>query len=147
MDVTTILLIGFLLFCVGKLSIKPIKALAQYELAKGRAEKIPGEVIRVIDAGVRRFKGVEEQEFFPVYRCEINGEEKLYHSFTKYIGDGKTAVGQKVTMLYDKGLGGLWCERELPVMKKVILARFALVVVLIGLMVAVNLITGKVSLN
>lgn len=146
MDVTTIVLMVFLLFCVGKLSVKPIKSLAKYERAKGRVEEIPGEIIRVVDAGVRKFKGVEEQEFFPVYRCEIDGKERVYRSFTKHIGDGKEAVGQRVTMLYDKELDGLWCERELPVMKKVVLARFALVLGLGCVMVAVNLATGNASL-
>lgn len=146
MDITTIVLAGFLLFCVIKLSIKPVRALVQYELVKSKVTPVPGEIIRVVEAGERKYKGVVEKEFFPVYRCEINGEEKLYHSFVKHISAGQEAIGQKVTLLYDGERDILWCERELPVMKKVVLIRFALILGLIGVMVFVNILTGNAGL-
>ena len=138
MDAISIILIGFIVFCAVKLCAKPIKSLAQYAAAKGRAERIQGTIIRVEEAGTRKVKGKEIYEFFPVYSFEIKGTKIIYHSFVKHVGDSKGVAGQEITMLYDEKTGTVWCERELPIMKKMIIACAAFSVVLVGTLIAVD---------
>ena len=121
------------------LSVKTGVPLLHYHKAKGRAEKIDGEISSFFGEECVGKKNKKVNSFYPTYSCSIDGKKKVLNGFVRYIGKGEDNVGKKVILLYDSKTGELWCEQDLPLMKRQIVIRLLVTILLLGLMILTSI--------
>ncbi len=117
------------------LSVKTGVPLLHFRKVKDRVIKVNGEIHSVYGEEVVGRKNKKENSFYPIYSCVIDGKEKMLNGLVRYLGNPKESIGIKVTLLFDRKTGEIWCEKDLPLMKKQIFIRLIVMILLLGLMI------------
>lgn len=122
------------------LTVKTGVPLLHFHRAKGRIEKIDGEI--------SSYFGEEEEyvgkkrdrvsTFYPTYSYTIDGKKNVFNGLVRFVGKGEDSVGKKVVLLYDRKTGEAWCEQDLPLMKRQIIIRLLVTVLLLTMMIVTS---------
>ena len=109
--------------------------LYRYHSAKHRVVRVDGVIDSFYGEEMVGQKRSAAPSFYPVYRCEIGGKNRFLNGSVRYFGKGSEYVGQWVQLIYDKENDELWCEEDIPKMKKQMRLRLALMGILMVVMV------------
>lgn len=121
------------------LTVKTGAPLLRYRKARDRVIKVDGLLSSFYGEEVTKRKKEIITSFYPIYDCVIEGKKISLNGVVRYMGKGSEAVGQKTVLLYDKETGEVWCEKDLPLMKKQIKVRVITVLALLILMIVTSI--------
>lgn len=118
-------------------AVQNFRIIDRYKKAEGRVRCIEGSVIACKKAVKTKVGDEKVVVAYPIYECVIEGENKQLHSSIKYSG---ITVGQKVELAYDGETGEIWCQRDLPLMKKQVLWRMIWILIIIGIVIVESIV-------
>ena len=135
MDLLTWFLVGTVAFYAIMLNIQTMKPLLRFKKAEERVRKIDGSILSVYGEEKTKSKGKMVQTFYPTYTATVDGKQFTLNGMVREVWEWEHRIGDKVTLLFDDVTGELWCEKDLPLMKKQIKTRMIAVVVLVALVI------------
>ena len=116
MDWLTWVLVAVVIVYSAALTIKTGLPLIRFRKAKDRVVGVTGSVVSFYGEEVIKKGKAKVTTHYPVYQCEINGEQKTLFGLVRKLGNGQSEVGNIAILLYDRETGELWCEKDLPLM-------------------------------
>lgn len=138
LDILTWILIGVVLFYAGMMFIKTALPMMRYKKKKDSLIEVKGTIVSSYGDDVTEKNGVAVRSFYPVFECELDGQKYKLSGLVRYAGELQEYTEKEFDLLFDREAKELWCETDLPIMKKQLRTRVLIIMFLIALLIATS---------